>query len=1042
MCLHDHDAGAVAPPAAVTRRNALAGAAVLAGVSAAGVAAVAPSVAASGLRSGADSRRRRPVPGPLVVEGGTLLDPLTGKVVEDAVVVLANGSVLAAGTRDATRGAVAAVRSRAQRIDAAGSWVLPGLVDSHVHVNALADAAAVLHAGATTARSGSSTFYQDVAMRPLAEWAPGSVPRMRAAGVFVTPELGDTVLADPALAPLAALPDGVQSPSDLRYLTRVNVSRGVDVVKTRANPRAGIAEQDPTELVYDQEQIAAVVSAAGRAGVLCHAYSEAGIDGAVRAGVQSIEHGVFVGEATIARMARKGTYFTPTMAAITGMASSSDPILAERGRQYTGLPARAVRAPSRRPARLDPTQQAVVDHPGGPLLVLAGPGTGKTTTIVEAVAARIEAGVDPEQILVLTFSRKAAAELRTRITGRVAPTIREPLARTFHSYAYGVLRRAALLRGDAAAAAADLGRAGRRGRRAAARRRRGGGRRPLARRSRPGAGDRRASAPSCASCCCGPPSAASAPPGSPPGDRSSGATTGCTPRPSRTSTRGSPPSPPPAGATRRATTRPSWSGRRSPSSTATPSCCARNATGPAGCSSTSTRTPTPPRSSCWSCSPAAAGTWSRSATPTRPSTPSAAPSRAASSSSPTGSGTPTAGPPAGCRWASAGGPARSCCRISRTVAEGLPGPWEHRRLVPVDGTDPGAAEVHVFGSRGGRGGLPRRRPAPRAPARRRAVVADGGRRPHGRRARTAAPRAVLGRRPGGGVRRRPAARGPAGRGAAAQRAHRAPAGVRLRAGGRRRRGRAGRAGRRGAARLAAGRGDRPRPAPAASRACGSRWPRRASTPRSGARPWPPRWPTRRCWSRCPSTSPARPAASPTSSTPAGWRWPATARPRTCSGRCGSAAGWRPGGPGRAPPAGRRVPSPTATWTPWWRCSTPPPGFVDRLPSADVRAFVAHLVRAGAARRQRRRAGGGGGDGPAADRARVQGARVGPRLRGRRAGGRVARPPRADVAARHRGTGRAGLRHRRHRRSTGAPSPWPRSGGCSTSPAPGPAAGWW
>ncbi|MGY2004709.1 ATP-dependent helicase [Blastococcus sp. SYSU DS1024] len=97
---------------------------------------------------------------------------------------------------------------------------------------------------------------------------------------------------------------------------------------------------------------------------------------------------------------------------------------------------------------LDPTQRAVVDHPGGPLLVLAGPGTGKTTTIVEAVATRIDAGVDPEQILVLTFSRKAAAELRTRITSRVARTIREPLARTFHSYAYGVLRRAAVLRGD------------------------------------------------------------------------------------------------------------------------------------------------------------------------------------------------------------------------------------------------------------------------------------------------------------------------------------------------------------------------------------------------------------------------------------------------------------------------------------------------------------------------------------------------------------------------------------------------------------------
>ncbi|SDX48167.1 Superfamily I DNA or RNA helicase [Modestobacter sp. DSM 44400] len=106
-------------------------------------------------------------------------------------------------------------------------------------------------------------------------------------------------------------------------------------------------------------------------------------------------------------------------------------------------------APLVRP-RLDPTQQAVVDHAGGPLLVLAGPGTGKTTTIVEAVAARIEAGVDPERMLVLTFSRKAAAELRTRITARVGRTIREPVARTFHSYAFGVLRRAAVLRGEPA----------------------------------------------------------------------------------------------------------------------------------------------------------------------------------------------------------------------------------------------------------------------------------------------------------------------------------------------------------------------------------------------------------------------------------------------------------------------------------------------------------------------------------------------------------------------------------------------------------------
>ena len=98
---------------------------------------------------------------------------------------------------------------------------------------------------------------------------------------------------------------------------------------------------------------------------------------------------------------------------------------------------------------LDEAQQRVVDHKGGPLLVLAGPGTGKTTTIVAAVAERIERrGVDPGRILVLTFSRKAAAELRDRITARLGRTTSEPLALTFHSYAYALVRREFVLRGD------------------------------------------------------------------------------------------------------------------------------------------------------------------------------------------------------------------------------------------------------------------------------------------------------------------------------------------------------------------------------------------------------------------------------------------------------------------------------------------------------------------------------------------------------------------------------------------------------------------
>lgn len=88
---------------------------------------------------------------------------------------------------------------------------------------------------------------------------------------------------------------------------------------------------------------------------------------------------------------------------------------------------------------LDSAQQTVVEHPEGPLLVLAGPGTGKTTTLVEAVAARVAAGVDPERILVLTFSRKAAAELRDRIGRRLQRTTTGPAAATFHSFCFSLL---------------------------------------------------------------------------------------------------------------------------------------------------------------------------------------------------------------------------------------------------------------------------------------------------------------------------------------------------------------------------------------------------------------------------------------------------------------------------------------------------------------------------------------------------------------------------------------------------------------------------
>ncbi|WP_203183220.1 amidohydrolase family protein [Streptomyces pratensis] len=333
---------ALPPPSGrLTRRGVLAGAAALAGT----VAAAAPATAASVDRDTSSPAARKAAAGvrggSLVIRGGTLLDPATGEVTEDAVVVIEDGTVRASGPRGSVR-----VPRDADILEAHGRWVLPGLVDAHIHLSTAAEARDAVRQGATSARSGSTSFYQDVAVRELARHSPELAPRLTAAGIFVTPDLGETVLADPDLTPLARLKDGVRSAEALRRVVEVNIARGADVIKTRVNERAGLPEQDPLVQVYSHEQLSEIVTAARRRGkgVLCHSYSEKGCHDAVTAGIRSLEHGAFVGERTLSEMRRRGTYFTPTLAAIAGLAQSKDPVLAERGRTYLPVLQRAVLA--------------------------------------------------------------------------------------------------------------------------------------------------------------------------------------------------------------------------------------------------------------------------------------------------------------------------------------------------------------------------------------------------------------------------------------------------------------------------------------------------------------------------------------------------------------------------------------------------------------------------------------------------------------------------------------------------------------------------
>ena len=100
-----------------------------------------------------------------------------------------------------------------------------------------------------------------------------------------------------------------------------------------------------------------------------------------------------------------------------------------------------VRGTGKKPElKLSSDQSAAIAHRGSPLVIQGGPGTGKTTVLVEAALARIQEGQNPDSILLLTYGRERASELRDAIALQTTKTMFEPLARTFHSLAFSILK--------------------------------------------------------------------------------------------------------------------------------------------------------------------------------------------------------------------------------------------------------------------------------------------------------------------------------------------------------------------------------------------------------------------------------------------------------------------------------------------------------------------------------------------------------------------------------------------------------------------------
>jgi len=217
-------------------------------------------------------------------------------------------------------------------IDLNGFYLMPGLIDVHTHLASLDQARRALESGVTTVRSASVSAFQDVALRDLARSGAIPGPDVIPAGIFVTPDLGETLLADPRLG---ALVDGVRTDDELRLLVNINADRGAQVIKTRGTERAGLIDNDPRKQVYSRHQLRVIVEEARRRNmdVLVHAYGDEGARAAVLAGARSIEHGAYLSTETLEIMRDRGTWLVPTYVTIDGMASnSSSALLRLRGK--------------------------------------------------------------------------------------------------------------------------------------------------------------------------------------------------------------------------------------------------------------------------------------------------------------------------------------------------------------------------------------------------------------------------------------------------------------------------------------------------------------------------------------------------------------------------------------------------------------------------------------------------------------------------------------------------------------------------------------
>ena len=345
---------------------------------------------------------------PLALTNASVVDVRNGNVTRGATVLMRGGRIESIDPPSA--GALPAdVRS----LDLRGRYVVPGLIDAHVHIGGIAQMRAALESGVTTARSAGVSHYVDVGLRDLVRKGFLAGPDMIAAGYHVRPSIAGEIFIDfPDLGDIWSR--GELGVDGMRRAIRANLSRGVDWIKTLATERAGTPDTDPRQQVYSQEELRIIVVEAGAKNipVMAHAHGAEGADAAVRAGVRSIEHGTYLTDDTLQLMAKQGVYFDPTADIVND--------LAEPGGDYDNAGLKR-RGEMMRPILMSAIGRALKLG----VKIVAGSDTGygpnSIARVSREVTVLVDAGMTPLQALQAATVTNAEMLRLEKQTGVVAP---------------------------------------------------------------------------------------------------------------------------------------------------------------------------------------------------------------------------------------------------------------------------------------------------------------------------------------------------------------------------------------------------------------------------------------------------------------------------------------------------------------------------------------------------------------------------------------------------------------------------------------------